>query len=125
MMNIGRGNVRRNGCLQQPQNWRRPGPGFGAKEYETIMANMGQNTSIDTEPVVSVDIQNAPPEAEAAPAVNTVSVIGTEQAQEIVTLRDELVAQEALREKEIKGTKENNRRGETNNGRESSKESSQ
>ena len=71
-----------------------------AKEYAAIMTNMDQNTSIDTEPVVSVDIQNAPPEAEAAPAVNTVSVIGTEQAQEIVTLRDELVAQEVLREKE-------------------------
>ena len=33
-------------------------------------------------------------------AVNTASVTGTEQAQEIVTLRDELDAQEALREKE-------------------------
>ena len=33
--------------MQQPQNWRRPGPGFGAKEYETIMANMGQNTSTE------------------------------------------------------------------------------
>ena len=71
-----------------------------AKEYAAIMANMGQNTSIDTEPVVSVNIQNAPPEPKAATTVNTASVTGTKQAQEIVTLRDELDAQEALREKE-------------------------
>ena len=71
-----------------------------AKEYAAIMANMGQNTSIDTKPVASANMQNAPLEPEAAPVVNAVPVNGTEQAQEILTLKDELAAQEALREKE-------------------------
>ena len=71
------------------------------------------------------NIQNAAPEPEAIPVANPAPKKDTEQEQEMLTLKEELVAQEALREKEIKGTKENNRRGETNNGRESSKESSQ
>ena len=71
-----------------------------AKEYAAIMANMGQNTSIDREPLVSANVQNAPSEPEAAPTVNTALGTDTEQAHEIVTLKDELAAQEALREKE-------------------------
>ena len=51
-----------------------------AKEYAAIMANMGQNTSIDTEPVVLANIQNAPPKLEAMSAVKSASVTGTEQA---------------------------------------------
>ena len=51
-----------------------------AKEYAAIMANMGQNTSIDIEPVVSANVQNTPSEPEAAPVVNIASGTGTEQA---------------------------------------------
>ena len=61
-----------------------------AKEYAAIMANMGQSTSIDREPVVSANVQNAPPKPEAAPAVDTGT--DTKQAHEIVTLKDELAA---------------------------------
>ena len=71
-----------------------------AKEYVAIMANMGQNTSIDTEPVVSANIQNTPLELEAAPTVNAAPVNNTEQVQEIMTLKDKLAAQQTLREKE-------------------------
>ena len=71
-----------------------------AREYAAIMTNMGQNTSIDREPLVSANVQNAPSEPEAAPTVNTALGTDTEQAHEIVTLKDELAAQEALREKE-------------------------
>ena len=63
------------------------------KEYTDIMANMGQNTSIDTEAVASANIQNAPPEPETAPTVTASSVNGPKQAQEILTLKDELAAQ--------------------------------
>ena len=61
-----------------------------AREYA---ANMGQNTSIDTEAVASANIQNAPPEPETAPTVTASSVNGPKQAQEILTLKDELAAQ--------------------------------
>ena len=64
------------------------------------MANMGQNTSIDTEPVLSANVPNATPEPAPAPAVNTALETGTEQAKEIVALKDELAAQEAIRKKE-------------------------
>ena len=59
-----------------------------AKEYMAIMANIGQNTSVDTEPVVSANIHNAIPEP--APAVTIALKAGTEKAQELVALRDEL-----------------------------------
>ena len=76
-----------------------------AKEYTAIMANMGQNTSIDTESVATVDVQNANPEPHLepapapAPAAATLETV-TEQAQELVALREELAAQELLRGKE-------------------------
>ena len=69
-----------------------------AKEYATIMANMGQNTSTDMELVTAANVQSATPEP--AQAVKTALETGTEQAQEIVALRDELASQEAFREKE-------------------------
>ena len=83
-----------------------------AKGYAAIMANMGQNTSVDTKPVVSANIQNAIPEPELAPVVITTLETSTEQAQELVALRDELAAQETLRgkEKEQKKIAEEERR---------------
>ena len=71
-----------------------------AREYEVIMANMDQNASTDTEPVAVANVQSATPEPKPAQAVNIALETGTEQAQEIVALREELVAQEALRKKE-------------------------
>ena len=73
-----------------------------AKEYAAIMANMGQSTSIDIEPVVSANIHNAISglEPEHAPAVPTALETGTDQVQELVALRDKLATQEALRGKE-------------------------
>ena len=53
-----------------------------AKEYTAIMA------------------KKATPEAEAEPVVEDASDTGIESAQEIKTLREELAAQEVLREKE-------------------------
>mgnify|MGYP000400283272 FL=1 len=66
-----------------------------AKEYAANMANMGQQTSIDTEPRK----QKATPEPELEPAMDTTSKTGTESTQELRTLREELAAQEALRGK--------------------------
>ena len=87
-----------------------------AKGYAAIMANMGQNTSVDTKPVVSANIQNAIPEPELAPVVITTLETSTEQAQELVALRGELAAQEVLRrnEREQKKTVEEQRRMEEN-----------
>ena len=68
-----------------------------AKEYAAIMANMGQNTSIDTEPVLSANVQNATSELEPAPVVIIALETHTKQAQELVALRDELAAREVLR----------------------------
>ena len=67
-----------------------------AKEYAANMANMGQQTSIDTEPRK----QKATPEPELELAMDTTSKTGTESTQELRTLREELAAQEALRGKE-------------------------
>ena len=78
-----------------------------AKEYAAIK-------SIDTEPVVSANVQNATPEPEPAPAL--APTVSTEQAQELVALRGELAAQEVLRrnEREQKKTVEEQRRMEEN-----------
>ena len=45
------------------------------REYAAIMANMGQNTRMDIEPVAEADVQNENPEPATA-ALET----GTEQA---------------------------------------------
>ena len=63
-----------------------------AKEYAAIMANMGQNTSTETEPVASANIENAHSEPETALAASTALVEGTKKAQELLTLKDELAA---------------------------------
>ena len=91
-----------------------------AKERAANTATAGQQAHVVTEPVGTTR-KEVTPEPVGGESLQT----GPESAKIITTLREELAAQEALREKEIKGTKENNRRGETNNGRESSKESSQ
>ena len=72
-----------------------------AKEYAAIMANMDQNTRMDTKLVAEADVPNANPEPQPEPEPATATLeTGTEQAQELVALREELAAQEALRGKE-------------------------
>ena len=58
---------------------------------------MGQQSNVDTEPVVTTK-QKATPEPE--PAVEEASKTSTESTQVLKALREELAAQEALREKE-------------------------
>ena len=70
-----------------------------AKEYAANMANMGQQTSVDKELIWSTRKQRATLEPESEPVVDTTSKTGTESTQELRTLREELVAQEALRGK--------------------------
>ena len=70
-------------------------------ECVAFMANMGQNTTVDTEPVEESDGQNANPEPQPRPEPATIALeTSTEQGQELVALREELAAQEALRGKE-------------------------
>ena len=68
------------------------------KENASKMATMGQQSHINTKSVVTTRKQKVTPEPE--PAVAEVSKTGTESAQELRALREELGAQEALREKE-------------------------
>ena len=70
-----------------------------AKESAASMATKGQQSSVTTEPVVTTK-KKATPEPEAEPVGEEALQTGTEYAQEIKTLREELAAQEALREKE-------------------------
>ena len=72
-----------------------------AKEYTANRANMGQNTRMDTDPVAEAVVQKANPEPQPEPEPATATLeTGTESPQEIKTVREELAAQEALREKE-------------------------
>ena len=72
-----------------------------AREYAAIMTNMGQNTRMDTDPVAEAVVQKANPEPQPEPEPATATLeTGTEQAQELVALREELAAQELLRGKE-------------------------
>ena len=64
------------------------------------MANMGQNTSTILEPVSPANLQNAAQKTEAALVVNTTLEKDTEREQEMITLKEELAAQETLRESE-------------------------
>ena len=66
-----------------------------AKENAATMATMGQQSNVDNKPVVTTK-QKATPE----PTVVDASKTGTESAQVLKALREELAAQEALREKE-------------------------
>ena len=70
-----------------------------AKESAPNMATKGQQSCVDTEPVVTTR-KEATPESEAEPAGEGALKTGTESTQEIKTLREELAAREALREKE-------------------------
>ena len=70
-----------------------------AKESAASMATKGQQSSVTTEPVVTTK-KKATPEPEAEPVGEEALQTGTESAQGIKTLREELAAQEALREKE-------------------------
>ena len=63
-----------------------------AKEYATNMARMGQHTSIDTELVMSANRQKETPEPEPVEAVNATLKTGTEPAQELRALREELAS---------------------------------
>ena len=72
-----------------------------AKEYAAIMANMDQNTRMDTKLVAEADVPNANPEPQPEPeSVTGAFEIGSEQAEELIALREELVVQEALSGKE-------------------------
>ena len=65
------------------------------------MANMAQNTRMETEPVAEADVQNANSEPQPEPEPATAALeSGTEQSQELVALKEELVVQESLRGKE-------------------------
>ena len=55
-------------------------------------ASMGQQSNIDTEPVVTTRKQNATPEPEPEPVVKEASKTGTESAQVLKALREELAA---------------------------------
>ena len=68
-----------------------------AKESTDSMVEKGQQSNVATEPV-RMTKKKATPEPE--PVVEEALQTGTESAQEIKTLREELAAQEALREKE-------------------------
>ena len=64
-----------------------------AREYAAIMTNMGQNTRMDTDPVAEAVVQKANPEPQPKPEPATATLeTGTEQAQELVALREELAA---------------------------------
>ena len=69
-----------------------------AKECVAIMANKGQTTSAVMEPVPPATLQKEALETEAQPVVSTTQEKDAEREKEISTLREELVAQEALRE---------------------------
>ena len=71
-----------------------------AKENADNMAIRVQQSNIDTEPVVKTIKQKPIPEPEPELAVEEASKTGTESAQVLNTLREELAAQDALREKE-------------------------
>ena len=71
-----------------------------AKEYVVGMATMGQPTSVDTKPIVSANRQKPTPEQEPELAVEAALKSGIESTQELRALREELAAQETLREKE-------------------------
>ena len=70
-----------------------------AKESATNMATKGQQSNIATEPVGKTK-KKANPKLEAEPVGEEALKTGTESGQEIKTLREELAAQEALREQE-------------------------
>ena len=68
-----------------------------AKDSAASMATMGQQSNVATEPVRTTK-KKATPEPE--PVVEEALQTGTESAKVIKTLREELAAQGALREKE-------------------------
>ena len=69
------------------------------KESADTMATKGQQSNVTTEPFVTTK-KKATPEPEPELAVEEALKTGTESAQEIKTLREELAAHEAPREKE-------------------------
>ena len=71
-----------------------------AKEYAVIMANVGQTTIAVTELVPPANLQKEAPETDAQPVVSITSEKDVEREKERLTLREELAAQEALRERE-------------------------
>ena len=71
-----------------------------AKENAANMATRGQQSNIDIDSVVRARKQKATPKPEPEPAVEEALKTGTESAQVLNTLREELAAQDALREKE-------------------------
>ena len=70
-----------------------------AKGSAASMDTTGQQSNVATEPVGTTK-KKTTPELEAKPVVEVALQIGTESGQVKKTLREELVAQEALREKE-------------------------
>ena len=68
-----------------------------AKESEANMATTGQKSHVVTEPVGTTKKRETP---EPEPVVEEALQTGTKSAKVIKTLREELAAQEALREKE-------------------------
>ena len=68
-----------------------------AKEFGVLMSKMDQITSSRTEPT---NLQKKPPETDAELMAKTAPEEDAKQEQEMQTLREELVAQEALREQE-------------------------
>ena len=70
-----------------------------AKEGVVNMATRGQQSSVDTKSVMTTR-QKETLEPELEPVREETLETGTESTQEIKTVREELAAQEALREKE-------------------------
>ena len=62
-----------------------------AKEYAANMVTMGQQSNVDTEPVVTTK-QKATPEPEPEPAVEDALKTSTKSAQVLKALREELAA---------------------------------
>ena len=59
-----------------------------AKENAANMANMGQQSNIDTEPIVTTRKRKATSEPEPEPAVEEASKTNTESAQELRVVRE-------------------------------------
>ena len=69
-----------------------------AKEFGVLMSKMGQNTTSGTKPVELANLRKEALEMDAQPEASTTPIKEMEREQEMLTLREELADQEALRE---------------------------